>query len=190
MDKKTTIYTKLMEFQKLGISIKKDANNPHFKSKYADLSEVIGKVRPALTQCGIVMIQTPDADGLVTTLRDPDSDTEVTGRINFVGATDAQKLGSNLTYFRRYSLVSMLGLEDDDDDGNTATQASKPAAKPVAKPAAQMTTAEALEKIVGANSLPALQAVWKSIPRKVQEDVEVLAMKDERKEYLTNQETA
>jgi hypothetical protein len=32
-----------------------------------------------------------------------------------------QKIGSNLTYYRRYALVTMLGLEDEDDDGNVAS---------------------------------------------------------------------
>lgn len=130
-DKAKGIYAKLLEFQKLEISIKKSSANPHYKSKYADISEVLEKVRPALTKCGIVMTQMPDELGLITVLHDPDTDSQISGRINFIGATDPQKLGSNLTYYRRYSLVAMLGLEDEDDDANTASQTKS--AQPITK---------------------------------------------------------
>lgn len=186
---KTSIHSKLLEFQKLGVSIRKDANNPHFKSKYADLSEVIGKVRPALNQVGIILMQNPGEQGLTTVLHDPESDTSITGYLPYIGASDAQKLGSNLTYLRRYSLVTMLGLEDEDDDANKAASPA-PAAKPAAPKKAVITHEQAMQLLAGAPSLQHLQAVWLSLPANLKKDVEIVAMKDERKEYLINNEQA
>ncbi len=115
-----SIYKKLLEFQKLGISIVKSNVNPHFKNKFADMNEVLGKVTKPLNDLGVVIIQIPTLEGLKTVLYDTDSDTSVEGVLEFVQKTDAQKLGSNITYNRRYSLVTLLGLEDEDDDGQRA----------------------------------------------------------------------
>lgn len=114
------IYKKLLEFQKLGISIVKSNVNPHFKNKFADMNEVLGKVTKPLNDLGVVIIQIPTLEGLKTVLYDTESDTSVEGVLEFVQKTDAQKLGSNITYNRRYSLVTLLGLEDADDDAETA----------------------------------------------------------------------
>ena len=63
-----SIQKKLLEFQKLNISVKKDGKNPHFKSKYATLNEVLDKVKQPLNNLGVVIIFTPNFDGLETTL--------------------------------------------------------------------------------------------------------------------------
>jgi len=115
------IYKKLLEFQKLGISIKKDGSNPHFKSSYATLNEVLDKVKKPLNDLGIVIIQEPTNGGLLTRLLDIEDDTEITGFMPYVDTTTPQKLGSCNTYNRRYSLITILGLEDEDDDGNVAS---------------------------------------------------------------------
>ena len=123
------IYKKLLEFQKLGISIKKNSVNPHFKNEYADLNEVLDKVKKPLNDLGILVIQRPDGDshgyGLITELIDTEDDTKMQSFTPFVNTTDMQKLGGAITYAKRYSLVAMLALEDEDDDGNTAS--TKPA---------------------------------------------------------------
>lgn len=119
------IHKKLLQFQKLGITIKKGERNPHFKNTYANLNEVLDKVVKPLNEMEVVIIQSPTATGLETTLMDTEDDTSVTGFLPFVSATDPQKIGSNLTYYRRYSLVTMLGLEDEDDDGNKASSVSQ-----------------------------------------------------------------
>lgn len=119
------IYKKLLEFQKLGISIKKGTENPFYKSSYANLNEVLEKVTKPLNDLGVVIIQSVQLDGLETTLYDVEDDTYVTSRVEFVQKTDAQKLGSNITYNRRYALVTLLCLEDHDDDGNKAIEKPK-----------------------------------------------------------------
>ena len=115
------ITKKLLEFQKLSIAVTKDAKNPFFKSSYVTLNEVLSKVKGPLNTMNVVIVQSPTETGLKTRLVDTDDNTEVEGFMPYVGATDAQKLGSANTYCRRYSLVTLLGLEDEDDDGNVAS---------------------------------------------------------------------
>ena len=118
------IYKKLLAFQKLGITIKKGEKNPHFKNTYANLNEVLGKVTKPLNDLGVVIIQAPTKDGLLTTLVDTETEGEelsqIQGFLPFVDTANPQKIGSNLTYYRRYALVTMLGLEDEDDDGEAS----------------------------------------------------------------------
>lgn len=120
------IYKKLLEFQKKKITIVKDNTNPHFKNRYADLNEVLEKVKGVLNDLDVVIIQTPTEIGLKTILKDVSDDTEVVSVLPWTNTTDPQKLGGNITYYRRYALVSMLGLEDEDDDGNKASAPSTP----------------------------------------------------------------
>ena len=114
------IYKKLLEFQKLNITIEKDAINPHFKNSYSSLNEVLSKVKPVLNNLGVLIVQSPSPEGVFTQIIDTEDDTKIDSFVPYVNATDMQKLGGAITYARRYSLVSMLGLEDADDDGNTA----------------------------------------------------------------------
>jgi len=119
------IYKKLLEFQKLGITIKKGETNPHYKSKFANLNEVLDKVTKPLNDLGVVIIQAPTKEGLLTTLVDTETEgaelSQIQGFLPFVDMANPQKIGSNLTYYRRYALVTMLGLEDADDDANMAS---------------------------------------------------------------------
>lgn len=119
----------------------KDATNPAFKSKYADLGAVWEAVKPALQANGFVVVQSPNFDGdimwLETTLLHVSGE-RMTGRYPLRPTKpDPQGFGSAITYARRYSLSAMLGVvADEDDDGNAA---SMPAAKaPTAPAPAQM----------------------------------------------------
>ena len=107
----------------------KDANNPHFKSKYADLPSVIEAVKPALIANRLFFIQaTHDVDGGVcieTQVHHESGESMSFGRL-FVPASknDAQGFGSALTYARRYSLMTAFGITCEDDDGNAAAKSA------------------------------------------------------------------
>lgn len=173
---KTTgnIHTKLLAFQQLNISVKKGSENPHFKSKFADINEILDKVKKPLTTLGVVIIQIPTSEGLKTILHDTESGTEVEGYLEFCQRGDAQKLGSNITYYRRYSLLAMLGLEDEDDDANKAVEPSKP----------QMSVEEACVKLRTATNLDELKVYFTALPTNIKKDNEVHAMKEELKKSL------
>lgn len=105
----------------------KSANNPHFKSKYADLTAVIDAIKPALIAHDLFFTQRPlpSENGITVTtfLHHASGETMELGAL-FVPANknDAQGFGSALTYARRYALVTAFGVPVEDDDGNAATQ--------------------------------------------------------------------
>lgn len=105
----------------------KSANNPHFKSKYADLTSVIEAIKPALVANGLFFTQHPvPSQGGVTVrtwLHHASGDSLDLGEL-FVPANknDAQAYGSALTYARRYALVTAFGVPVEDDDGNAASR--------------------------------------------------------------------
>lgn len=109
----------------------KNAANPHFRSKYADLAEVLNTVRPTLAKHGIALLQSTEFDGslvTVVTVLAHTSGGVVESRASCVPAkTDAQGIGAATTYLRRYSLASMTGVAQEDDDGNAAAHTKPPA---------------------------------------------------------------
>lgn len=111
--------------QKSMESIKKASSNPAFKSKYADLSEVVEAVVPALNDAGIGVMQFPAFDGenvSITTVFIHESGASITGTLDLrPSKTDPQGIGSATTYGRRYSLLAMSGMAPEDDDGNAAS---------------------------------------------------------------------
>lgn len=105
----------------------KSSTNPHFRSKYADLSACVEAVIDALNKNGIGLMQKTYEckDGvMVETVFIHESGEIMEGGLLHVPATkhDAQGFGSCLTYARRYSLMAATGLAPEDDDGNRASQ--------------------------------------------------------------------
>lgn len=113
----------LSAFQGEVESIKKDADNPFFKSKYASLENIIATTRATLAKHGLAVTQLPIGDNELTTilLHKSGEFIETTVRLNAKDRTP-QAIGSAITYMRRYTLSAILGLAtDEDDDGNHAT---------------------------------------------------------------------
>lgn len=105
----------------------KDATNPHFKSKYADLESVIDAVKKTLNDNGIMFIQSfspSDANRLsLTTRLMHESGEWIEDTLNMpLQKNDAQGYGSAATYSRRYALAAITGLYQADDDGNEAAK--------------------------------------------------------------------
>jgi hypothetical protein len=105
---------------------KKDADNPFFKSKYADLESVWAVCRQPLSDHALAVVQTSevvDPQGVViaTTLVHA-SGQWMRGRLRMVPVkADPQGIGSCITYARRYALAAMVGVYQVDDDGNDAS---------------------------------------------------------------------
>lgn len=121
-----TIHEALARLQGEVRAALKDSMNPHFKSKYADLSAVWEACRAPLTKNGLSVVQTTDFDAndvwLVTTLYHS-SGASISGRYPLRPVkNDPQGYGSALTYARRYTLAALVGVvADEDDDGNRAS---------------------------------------------------------------------
>lgn len=106
--------------------------NPFYKSKYADLAEIVSAARPALTKNGlsftqIVVISDDGANILETTLMHSSGQWIISKMRIIPPKADVQSLGSYMTYLRRYSIASILGVvaSDEDDDGEIAVHASR-----------------------------------------------------------------
>lgn len=102
----------------------KNAANPHFKSRYADLAEVLNTVRPVFAKFGLSLIQFPTfSDGVahVETLLMHESGEWISETISApVSKQDAQGVGSAITYLRRYSAAAVAGIAQEDDDAESA----------------------------------------------------------------------
>ena len=124
------IATALVKAQKAFGPALKTATNPHFRSRYADLSACVEAVIDALNDNGIALVQQnqPHPDGVVveTVFIHESGETLNCGQL-FVPASkhDPQGYGSALTYARRYSLMSACGIAPEDDDGNAASKKPK-----------------------------------------------------------------
>ena len=126
-----SIYKKLHELKKEIGKVSKTSTNPFFKSKYFDINELLANVEPLVDKNNLVLLQ-PILDGFVITkIIDIESGEDVQSAIQLPNIQDPQKLGSAITYYRRYTLQSLLGLQAEDDDGNVA---SKQVNKPIATP--------------------------------------------------------
>jgi len=116
----------------------KDATNPHFKSKYADLAANVEAARKPMADNGLSYVQEPvtTPGGVACSTRLLHSSGQW---IHFEPLTvpcsknDAHGVGSAVTYARRYSLGAALGLVADDDDANAAVSKGNGASEPIAR---------------------------------------------------------
>jgi len=122
---KNNIYTKLFNLQNELGAISKDATNPFYKSKYFDINSLIGQLKPLLQKYELVLLQ-PITDNQVRSVINDLDGGSVESSIQLPNNLDAQKMGSAITYFRRYTLQSLLALQALDDDGNLASKGIVP----------------------------------------------------------------
>lgn len=169
----------------------KTSINPHFRSKYADLSNVVEAVIDGLNDAGIALIQkTHDVQGgvKVETIFLHETGEEYSAGLLFVPSAkpDAQGYGSALTYARRYSLMAACGIAPEDDDGNAASNQSKPKqqAQPVAKqvPPPTMTIEQAKGILEMASTIQELAQGFTSLHPTHKKQLE--QYKDQRKAEL------
>tara|TARA_R100000700_G_C3170371_1_gene145005 strand:- start:1663 stop:2211 length:549 start_codon:yes stop_codon:yes gene_type:complete len=152
-EQEKTLKGALSKFQKLNITALKDSTNPHFKSKYADLTSVINAVNYG-AEFGLSFSQSIDYKNVLlekeqtrtnkdkdivtqkyqdihrdifvtTTVYHNDTDEKLTCCVpvivNSEHKDNPQKMGSAITYAKRYGLQSLYGLASD-DDGNEASK--------------------------------------------------------------------
>jgi hypothetical protein len=140
----------------------KSSANPHFKSRYAALDAVVEAVMDSLNANGIFLAQeVQDSDHGVcvqTTLIHEGGESLSFGWLTVpVSKNDAQGFGSALTYARRYSLMTALGVAPEDDDGNAA------AAAPPKKAAINQAMLQEY-RAAAMKGMAALQEYHKSVP--------------------------
>lgn len=122
-----TIYGALVKAQQGFSPALKTNTNPHFRSRYADLSACVEAVIDSLNANGIALIQQTHecSDGVIveTTFIHESGESLSCGKLHVPASkNDAQGYGSALTYARRYSLMAACGIAPEDDDGNAASR--------------------------------------------------------------------
>lgn len=131
LSSQTNMFEKLLKIQQEIKAIKKDSDNPFFKSKYFDINSLLAEVKPILNKHGVLLLQgLTNIDGkpaLETRLIGVKDNPEIVGggdisyTVPLPEMPDPQKAGSAITYFRRYAIQSLLALEAEDDDANFAS---------------------------------------------------------------------
>ena len=191
----STLVEALNAFQKEHHAAGKDGTNPFFKSKYTTLGQALLAIQPA-TEFGLCHSQlndfviTPEGEVItivITKLMHVSGDEPLVSKFpvpkipsNVKNAH--QEAGSAQTYARRYGLLSVYGLANDDDDGNSLTKTPPPktgVAKTPTKPNQKLESTSVLEKLpdpitkeAKATILEKLQALHQSDPLKMKDLVE------------------
>lgn len=106
-------------------TLSKTETNPFFKSKYFDINSLIQQIEPLLEKNNLLLLQPIENNKVKSVIYEVESGNFVSSEIELPNLTDPQKLGSAITYYRRYTLQSLLGLQAEDDDGNKAAAPSK-----------------------------------------------------------------
>jgi hypothetical protein len=130
--------------------------NPHFKSKYADLAAIRDAVTPSLAKHGIAVTQLTETEAdrvVVVTMLIHESGETVLSRYP-IALDTPQKMGSQITYARRYCLAAMCNIAaEEDDDGNAAEKEKQKPPGASVRAAAAPPAAKEVEKAVATGSL-------------------------------------
>ena len=171
----TEFKKKIFDIQSEIGKISKDSTNPFYKSKYFDINKLIEQLHPLLVKNNVLLLQ-PIKDGKVySILVDLDSDSTLESYIELTGIKDPQKIGIEVTYFRRYTLTSLLGLQAEDEDGNVGKNPNKSET-----PKEIELTSE--QKLNNCKTLEELKTAYNSLSKV--EQTRVLALKDQLKGTL------
>lgn len=107
-------------------AIEKDALNEFANNhRYFDINTLIGRLQPVLFKYRVVLTQPIEEGVLISRLRDLDSESVEESSLPLDQALTPQQKGGEITYFRRYTLASLLALQAEDDDGNSASKTPK-----------------------------------------------------------------
>lgn len=127
-DNKSKFYKALLGLHGDIEAFTKDEANPFFKSRYVPLPKMIRVLKPIMQKHGFVLSQPVDVTNsqngienvVFTQITHAETALSDTAKMAIPKIEDMQKLGGAITYARRYTLSALLGLEESDDDGETA----------------------------------------------------------------------
>jgi ERF superfamily len=166
----------------------KSSTNPHFRSKYADLSACVEAVIDALNANNIALIQKTFEcnDGVMveTVFMHESGEVIDCGLLHVPAAKqDPQGYGSAMTYARRYSLMAACGIAPEDDDGNLASRRTE-----IKSSVNESQIADLMVAMDDCQSLDELQKTYKAAYAACQGEAmwqkQVIAKKDSKKKQL------
>lgn len=105
-------------------AVTKGANNPFFKSKYADLNTHLDAVEPLLHENGLILVQpvniSESGNVVESRIYHSGSGQFISSEMSLIGENKMQDAGSAVTYARRYTLGALLSMKAEDDDGEVS----------------------------------------------------------------------
>ena len=117
-----SIYKKLFEAKKEIGKISKDSTNPFYKSKYFDINQLLEHVEPILQKHNLLLVQPIFNNKVMSIIYDLETSEKEISEMILTDSNDPQKRGSEITYYRRYTLQSLLALQAEDDDANATVK--------------------------------------------------------------------
>lgn len=115
------IIKKLFKIQGLNLTFQKTEDNPFFHSKYLPLEELQKKLNPILQDNNLLVLHYTKNNCVVTEVADVDSGESITSEFPLQTGLEPQRVGSTISYGKRYNLGQLFNIiTDDDDDGNAS----------------------------------------------------------------------
>lgn len=107
----------------------KKGDGSSYAYKYGDLADLFDATTDALSDHGITLVQAPhahEAGGLMlVSILAHESGQFFRSEFPLHAFNTPQEIGSELTYFKRYSAGSMLGIQAETDDDGAAAQSAR-----------------------------------------------------------------
>ena len=172
MSKQLTLSQKLYNLQQEIGAISKDASNPFYKSKYFDINSLIKQLQPLLKKNRLLLTQPLLGNTVETKITCIDSEQVAVSILELPQISDPQKLGSCITYYRRYTLGSLLGLQAEDDDGNAAS-GKAPQPEKAWLNANTPEYSKAIEYLQGGGDMAAIKTKYK-VSKKIEDELSKL----------------
>lgn len=149
------INEKLFIIQSKGLKFKKTADNPFFHSKYLPLDELIETLLPILTELRLLITHSTHEKYVVTSVIDVDSDELISSAFPIPEGLEPQKVGSVITYAKRYNLSQIFNILSDEDDDSNASATPQTARHEVLTPKTTQYATPAQKPSLGTQFCPA-----------------------------------
>ena len=147
--------------------IVKNETNPFFKSKYCDINALLAEIEPILHAHNLLLLQPIENNTVATKIYDIESGQVIESSMTLPDLQDPQKMGSAVTYYRRYTCVSLLGLQAIDNDGNlTPPPKTRNVSADIVK--------GLIKKIQEFKTLAELQSTYKALSPELQNNKEII----------------
>ena len=167
----------------IGNIIKESGFNPHLKNNYVELDHLLSVVNPALLDNKMFLFQLPTGTELINRLEHEGGEfLQWSYQLSPVGA-DPQKVGSAITYARKYSIFGLLSLFGGaDDDGSTASEKSSDGDSGASHGQDKKTLLSQTKFALGKkNSLDEITKYWNELSENYRTDMDVIKLFTERK---------
>lgn len=120
-----SVYKKLFEIQTMNLVMTADAENPYYKSKYVSIENIMSTLKPILAEKQLLLYHIVNGGSVATFLIDMETDYgkpegQIVSQFPLDPELNAQQRGAEITYGKRYNIVAMFCLTEEDDDGNAA----------------------------------------------------------------------